>query len=196
MRRVVFLLMLVGSFLMAQGNQSSSKEGGVLPVTPVDKDEIIFDEMEKFFEYQMRQMKRMEEEMNKMFRAFEQNFNISSFKRAPILINSRGIMSSGIVDKKDHYEIFIRVMDVNNSKISVNTQDNILTIKVSQESKKEQNKGKYGKIISFSAQNFVQSFTLPPDANPKEIDIKKAKDGVIVIIKKKNGLEKHLLNKN
>ena len=144
-----------------------------------------FAEMEKVFRMQMQQMRMMQEQMDRLFQNFEQNFQGPALIKTPILVHSSGVLSSGFQDKGDHYELAIRVNDLKNSKVNISTENNMLTIEVTANKKIEKQQGNYGKIISYTNSSSVQSFTLPSDADPATIQAKQKDNTITVTIRKK-----------
>jgi len=135
-----------------------------------------FEEIDRLFEMQMRQMEQIQKQMEAMFKAFEHtNTNIS----LPAITNSGGIISSGLQDKKDYYEIVLNNAVADNAKINVEAKDGILTISVNAQKEIEQNTTN-GIVKSFSTTSFMQSFTLPTDANSEDITYE-VKDGKIIV---------------
>ena len=134
-----------------------------------------FTQIDKMFEMQLKQMELMQKQMDEMFKAFEK----SSFKATPMMISSSSILSSGLQDKGDHYEVVINV-GKGDVKADVKTKDGVLTIKVEQKEEKKENNGSFGVIQSFSSSTFMQSFTLPKDADSNKIDYD-IKDGKMVV---------------
>jgi len=134
-----------------------------------------FTQIDKMFEMQLKQMELMQKQMDEMFKAFEK----SSFKATPMMISSSSILSSGLQDKGDHYEVVINV-GKGDVKADVKAKDGVLTIKVEQKEEKKENNGSFGVIQSFSSSTFMQSFTLPKDADSNKIDYD-IKDGKMVV---------------
>ncbi|WP_456458996.1 Hsp20 family protein [Nitratifractor sp.] len=144
-----------------------------------------FADMERIFQMQMQQMRAMQQQMDQLFQNFEKNFQTPSIMKMPILVHSSGILSSGFQDKGDHYELSIKVNDLKNSKVKISTENNMLTIEISENKKIEKQQGKYGKIISYSNSSSVQSFTLPPDADPTTVKAEQKGDTIVVTVAKK-----------
>lgn len=134
-----------------------------------------FTQMDKMFEMQMKQMELMQKQMDAMFKAFEKG----SFKSTPMVIRSSSILSSGLQDKGDHYEVLINV-GKGNIKADVKAKDGMLTIKVDQKEEKKESNSSFGVVKSFSSSSFMQSFSLPNDADSNKIDYD-IKDGKMVI---------------
>ncbi len=145
-----------------------------------------FAQMDKIFQMQMRQMKMMREQMDKLFNNFEQNFKVSTLKSMPIMVNSSGVLTSGFKDKGDHYELKIKVNNLKNSKINITSKDGMLTVEVTEKRKVEKTTGNYGKIISYTNTSSVQSFTLPDDADVANIKANQKGNEIIVTIPKKS----------
>ncbi|NPA27910.1 MAG: Hsp20/alpha crystallin family protein [Epsilonproteobacteria bacterium] len=82
-------------------------------------------------------------------------------------------------DKKDYYEIVLNNAVADNAKINVEAKDGILTISVNAQKEIEQNTTN-GIVKSFSTSSFMQSFTLPADANSEDITYE-VKDGKIIV---------------
>ncbi len=139
-----------------------------------------FADMDRIFQMQLKQMQMMQQQMDRMFRNFEQNLNAPVAGKMPILVHSSGVLSSGFVDKGDKYELQIKVNDLKNSKVKITTDNGMLTVEVTENKKIEKSHGNYGKIISYTNSNSVQSFTLPPDADPASIKAEQ-KDNVITV---------------
>ncbi len=145
-----------------------------------------FAQMERIFQMQMRQMEMMRRQMDAMFRNFEQSFQTPAITKMPILVHSSGVLSSGIQDKQDHYELQIKVGDLKNSKVKITTQNGMLTVEVSEQKKLEKTTGNYGKIISYTNSSSVQSFTLPSDADSAGIKATQKGNILIITIPKKS----------
>ena len=144
-----------------------------------------FAEMGKIFQMQMQQMRAMQQQMDQLFQNFEKNFQTPSIVKMPILVHSSGILSSGFQDKGDHYELSIKVNDLKNSKVKISTENNMLTVEITENKKIEKQQGKYGKIISYSNSSSVQSFTLPPDADPATVKAQQKGDTITITVAKK-----------
>ncbi len=141
-----------------------------------------FEQMDKIFQMQMKQMEQMQKQMDSMFKMFEQNsFNNS---KMPVIFSGGGMMSSGIVDKKDHYEVALKIGKGKNTKVDVKAKDGILTISVEQSKEVDKNSGQYGTVKSFSRSSYMQSFTLPKDADGAKADYELKDDKIIVKIPK------------
>ena len=132
-----------------------------------------FEDLDKIFELQKKQIEIMQEEMNKIFDRFKN----SSFPT--ISFNTNSIINYGLQDKKDHYEIVINTSKDTNTNLNIQTKDNLLTIKVEQskEIKKDNNQSK---IESISRSSYMQTLTLPNDADTTKIKSQN-KDGKIII---------------
>jgi len=160
---------------------AASMMGGTAKNTNSDP----FAEMERIFQTQMMQMQQMQRQMDQLFRNFEQNFQGPSIMKTRILIHSSGVLSSGFQDKGDHYELAIKVNDLKNSKVNITTENNMITIEITAHKKVEKQQGNYGKIISYTNSSSVQSFTLPPDADPATIQADQKDNTITISIKKK-----------
>ncbi len=172
---------LIGSIVctaLAVGSTGLSNMAGGVSQDP-------FSSIDKIFEMQMRQMHEMRRQMDRLFQNFENNFRSSQIARTPILVHSSGIMSSGFVDKKDHYELEIKVDDLKNSKINITTENGMITIEISKNKKIEKTTGNYGKIISYTNSSSTQSFTLPADADPATVKAEEKDDAILLKIEKK-----------
>jgi HSP20 family molecular chaperone IbpA len=143
--------------------------------------------MDRIFQMQMQQMEMMRKQMDALFRNFEQNFQTPSLAKMPILVHSTGVLSSGFQDKGDHYELAIKVGDLKNSKINITTENNMLTVEVTENKKIEKQQGNYGKIISYTNSSSVQSFTLPPDADAAGIKAEQKDNTILITVPKKKG---------
>jgi HSP20 family protein len=144
-----------------------------------------FAQMDRIFQMQMRQMEMMRKQMDAMFRNFEQSFQTPAIAKMPILVHSSGVLSSGIQDKGDHYELRIKVGDLKNSKVKITTDNGMLTVEVTENKKVEKTAGKYGKIISYANSSSVQSFTLPDDADTAKIKAEQKDNTIVITIPKK-----------
>jgi HSP20 family molecular chaperone IbpA len=145
-----------------------------------------FAQMDRIFEMQMQQMRQMQKQMDALFSNFEKNFQNASLMNTPILVHSSGVLSSGFIDKGDHYRLDIKVNDLSNSKVDITSENGMLTIAVSSNAKEEKTKGNYGKIISYTNSRSVQSFTLPPDADPATIKAEQKENTITITLKKKS----------
>jgi HSP20 family molecular chaperone IbpA len=174
--KIALALLASGAFLSAN-TQSLPSQGGT---------DDPFAQMDRIFQMQMKQMQMMRKQMDQLFSNFEQNFKISTFKTMPIMVNSSGIFASGFQDKKDHYELKIKVNNLKDSKIDITTKDGMLTVKVSENRKVEKTNGTYGKIISYTNSSSIQSFTLPGDALPQKIEAKQKGNEITIIVPKKS----------
>jgi len=159
MKKIVLSTLATISLLLAQNNVAEDP----------------FTQMDKMFEMQMKQMELMQKQMDAMFKAFEKG----SFKSTPMVIRSSSILSSGLQDKGDHYEVLINV-GKGNIKADVKAKDGMLTIKVDQKEEKKESNSSFGVVKSFSSSSFMQSFSLPNDADSNKIDYD-IKDGKMVI---------------
>jgi len=136
-----------------------------------------FEQMEKIFQMQLRQMEQMQKQMDAMFKAFEtQSAPMASL---PNITSSGGIISSGIVDKGDHYEVTLKANKDSKLNINVEAKNGMLSIQVKEEKEINQ-KTPFGVVKSFSTSSYMQSFTLPKDADEQNIKYE-AKDGKIVV---------------
>ena len=143
-----------------------------------------FEQMDKVFQMQMQQMEQMQKQMDSMFKVFEQSSSNGS--NMPVIFNGGGMMSSGIVDKKDHYEVALKIGKGKNTKVDVKAKDGILTVSVEQSKEVDKNSGQYGTVKSFSRSSYMQSFTLPKDADGAKADYELKDDKIIVKIPKIN----------
>jgi len=143
-----------------------------------------FEQMDKVFQMQMKQMEQMQKQMDSTFKVFEQS-NLNAPK-IPVIYSGGGMMSSGIVDKKDHYEVALKIGKGKNTKVDVNAKNGFLTISVEQSKEVNKNSGQYGNVKSFSKSSYMQSFTLPKDADGSKADYELKDDKIIVKIPKIN----------
>ncbi|WP_456393984.1 Hsp20 family protein [Nitratifractor sp.] len=150
---------------------------------PVDP----FAQMDRIFKMQMQQMEIMRRQMDQLFQNFERNFQSPSIMKMPILVHSSGVLSTGLRDKGDHYELAIKVGDLKNSKVDISTDNGMLTVKVTEKKKVEKQQGNYGKIISYTNSSSVQSFTLPSDADAVNITAEQKDNTILITIPKKKG---------
>ncbi len=134
-----------------------------------------FSQIDKIFQMQMKQMELMQKQMDEVFKSLDKS-------NMPTMISSSSIISSGVQDKGDYYEVDVNV-GKGNVKANVEAKDGILTIKV-EEKKSLENNSSYGVVKSFSSSSFMQSFTLPKDADSKSIDYN-IKDGKLIVKIKK-----------
>ena len=141
-----------------------------------------FTQMDKLFEMQMRQMQQMQKQMDEMFKVFEK----SNFKtpQMPVIFSSGGMMSSGLKDKGDHYELDIKIAKAAKTNLDVKTKDGVLTVKVTQSSVVDKNSTNQ-LFKSESMSTYLQSFTLPKDADADKITQKQEDDKIIITIPKK-----------
>lgn len=144
-----------------------------------------FNSMDKIFQMQMKQMESMRKQMDAMFNNFEQNYKSSSLSKTPIMIHSSGVLSSGLVDKGNHYELQVKVNNLKNSKIKITTDNGMLTVKVTENKKEEKTNGHYGKIISYANNSSVESFTLPDNADASKIKAIQKDNTILITIPKK-----------
>ncbi len=140
-----------------------------------------FEQMDKMFKMQMQEMEQMQKQMNSMFKAMESQTNTL---KMPVIMSSGGLMSSGLQDKGDHYEIVLKKGDSVKSKINVEAKNGILTIKV-EETKAVDKNTTYGVVKSYSNNSYMQSFTLPKDADENKISYDTKDNKIIVKIGKK-----------
>jgi len=145
-----------------------------------------FAQMDEIFRVQLMHMQQMQKQLDKLFSNYEKSFQGRSLIATPVIMHSGGILSSGFQDKKDHYELVLKIDDLKDSKINITTQDNILTIEVSTQKKVEKKEGNYGKVISYTNSSASQSFTLPPDADASTIEAKQKGNTIIITIKKRS----------
>jgi len=141
-----------------------------------------FEQMDKIFQMQMRQMQQMQRQMDEMFKVMETNMPTSP--NMPVITNSGGIMSSGIQDKNDHYEVVLKSSGDGKMDVNVEAKDNLLTISV-KETKNIDKNSSFGVIKSFSTSSYMQTFTLPTDADSEKIDYEMKDNKLIVKIPKK-----------
>jgi len=134
-----------------------------------------FSQIDKMFEMQLKQMELMQKQMDQMFKALESN----TFKATPMMLRGNSILSSGLQDKGDYYQVEINV-GKGDVKADVKAKDGILTIKVEQKEEKKENNSSFGIVQSFSSSTFMQSFTLPKDADSNKIDYA-IKDGKMIV---------------
>ncbi len=146
-----------------------------------------FAQMDRIFKMQMQQMEMMRRQMDQLFQNFERNFQSPSIMKMPILVHSSGVLSTGLRDKGDHYELAIKVGDLKNSKVDISTDNGMLTVKVTENKKVEKQQGNYGKIISYTNSSSVQSFTLPSDADAVNITAEQKDNTILITIPKKKG---------
>ena len=137
-----------------------------------------FAQMDKLFQMQMKQMEQMQKQMDEMFKVFEQS-NMGSSKM-PVIFNSGGMMSSGIKDKGDYYEVALNVGKASKTNVDVKAQNGMLSIKVEQTKEQESKNGNYGVIKSHYVSSYMQAFTLPKDADASKIS-HEVKDGKIIV---------------
>jgi len=141
-----------------------------------------FTQMDNFFQMQIEQMKHMQKQMDDMFKLFEQS-NIGSVKM-PVVFNSNAILSSGIKDKGDYYEVILNVGKASTANIDIKTQNNMLSINVEQTKEQKSKNGNYGVTKSHYVSSYMQSFTLPQDADTSKISHKLKDEKIIVKIPK------------
>jgi len=141
-----------------------------------------FTQMDKIFQMQMKQMQEMQKQMDEMFKAFEKSSFGSS--KMPIIYSSGGMMSSGLQDKGDHYELTIKISKAAKTDLDVKTDNGVLSIKVTQSSEVDK-KDKNQMFKSHSVSSYIQSFTLPKDADANKVSHKMEDDKIIITIPKK-----------
>ena len=141
-----------------------------------------FEQMDKIFQMQMKQMEMMQKQMDAMFKAIQEQSK-SAFNM-PVIVSSGGMMSSGLVDKGDHYEVVVQKSDNTNAKINVEAKNGMLTIKVQEEKSVDKNSSS-GYIKSFSSSSYIQSFTLPKDANASSVNYDTKGNKIVIKIAKK-----------
>jgi HSP20 family molecular chaperone IbpA len=141
-----------------------------------------FEQMDKIFQMQMKQMQQMQKQMDEMFKVMESSMPVSS--NMPVITNSGGIMSSGVQDKGDYYEVVLKSGDNAKMDVNVKAKDNLLTISVKQTKAIDKNSS-YGVVKSFSSSSYMQTFTLPKDADAEKIDYEMKENKLIVKIPKK-----------
>jgi HSP20 family molecular chaperone IbpA len=141
-----------------------------------------FEQMDKIFQMQMKQMQQMQKQMDEMFKVMQKSMPATT--NMPMITNSGGIMSSGIKDKGDYYEVVLKSGDKGKVDVNVKAKDNMLTITI-KESKNIDKNSSYGVIKSFSSSSYMQSFTLPKDADVEKIDYKMKDNKLTVKIPKK-----------
>jgi len=168
MKKVLFMLFAFYSLTFAQNNQT-------IPSDP-------FEQMDKIFQMQMKQMQQMQKEMDKMFSTMQQ----SSFgsKSMPVIINRSSIVSSGIEDKGEYYQVVINRSGNGDIKLDVKAKGNILNISVKETQKIDKNSS-FGVVKSFSSSSYTQSYTLPKDADANKIDYDMKENKIVVKISKK-----------
>ena len=135
-----------------------------------------FAQIDRIFQMQMKQMELMQKQMDAMFKEIDR---MSAKGNMPIMISSSSLLSSGLKDKGDYYEVDINV-GKGDVKADVNAKDGMLTIKVEQKQEKKETNSSFGIVQSFSSSTFMQSFTLPKDADSNKIDYD-IKDGKLVV---------------
>ncbi len=165
MKKVALVLSLIG-LLNAQNNSMVSNDP--------------FEEMDKIFELQMKQMELMQKQMDRIFKQMQ-----TSTKSFPMVtFSSNSLINSGLQDKGDHYEIVINTSKDSNTKLNIQTKDNLLTINIEQskEIKKDSNNTK---IESISKSSYMQTLTLPNDADSKHIKSENRDGKIIITIPKK-----------
>ena len=176
--KIAATLIAGGAFALASASMTPAQSA---PTTVSDP----FADMDRIFQMQMQQMEMMRRQMDRLFKNFEQNFQTPNLMKMPILVHSSGVLSSGFQDKGDHYELAIKVGDLKNSKINITTENNMLTVEVTENKKVEKQQGNYGKIISYTNSSSVQSFTLPPDADAANIKAEQKGNTILITVPKK-----------
>ncbi len=162
MKKLLFSLATLSSLALASANTTA-------PLDP-------FEQMDRIFQMQMKQMELMQKQMDAMFKAMDKG---SMHMIVPTVSSGGGVISSGIVDKGDYYEVTLKANKDAKLNIKVEAKNGMLTIRVDE--KKEINKKTpYGEVKSYSTSSYMQSFTLPKDADEKNIKYE-AKDGKIVV---------------
>jgi len=141
-----------------------------------------FTQMDNFFQMQIEQMRQMQKQMDEMFKIFEQS-NIGSSKM-PVVFNSNAILSSGIKDKGDYYEVILNVGKASTTNVDIKAQNNMLSINVEQTKEQKSKNGNYGVTKSHYVSSYMQSFTLPQDADTSKISHKLKDEKIIVKIPK------------
>jgi HSP20 family molecular chaperone IbpA len=175
--KIAAIFLAGGAFALASVSMTPTQS------TPADP----FAEMDRIFRMQMQQMEMMRRQMDRLFQNFEQNFQTPSLMKTPILVHSSGVLSSGFQDRGDHYELAIKVGDLKNSNINITSENNMLTVEVTENKKVEKQQGNYGKIISYTNSSSVQSFTLPPDADASGIKAEQKGNTILITVPKKKG---------
>ncbi len=181
MKKIAISLFAVLTLAVAANNTTASNTTIAPKVTPATNVATSmpndpFEQIDRLFQMQLKQMEQMQKQMDAMFRAFEsQNMKMA----LPAITSSGGVISSGIVDKGDYYEVTLNANKDSKLNIKVEAKNGMLSIRVDE--KKEINKKTpFGVVKSFSTSTYMQSFTLPPDADEKNIKYE-AKDGKIVV---------------
>ncbi len=182
MKKIILSTIVVMSLLNAN-NITKEETNKTITTSQIQNSNISdpFEQMEKIFQMQLKQMEQMQKQMDNMFKVFEsQNMKIS----LPSITASGGIISSGIVDKGNYYEIILNTNKDSKLNIKVEAKNGILTIKVD-EQKELNKKTSFGVVKSFSTSSYMQSFTLPKDADEKNIKYETKDNKIIVHIPKK-----------
>ena len=141
-----------------------------------------FTQMDKLFQIQIKQMEQMQKQMDDMFRVFGQS-NIGSSKM-PVMFNSGAMLSSGIKDKGDYYEVLLSISKAYKTNVDIKAQNGILSIEVEQSKEQKNKDGNYGVTKSYYASSYMQSFTLPQDADTGKMSHKIKDERIIVKIPK------------
>jgi len=134
-----------------------------------------FEQIDKIFQMQIKQMQQMQKQMDEIFKTFEKNNNFNMH----VISNSNSIVSSPLIDKKDYYEFVINTNNSGKTELKVDTKDGMLNVFIKQMENIEKNTTN-GIVKSYSTNSYMQSFTLPKDADSKNIKYEN-KDGKIVI---------------
>ena len=117
--KIVAAFLAGGTLAMASAAMTPTQNA---PVDP-------FAQMDRIFKMQMQKMEMMRRQMDQLFQNFERNFQSPSIMKMPILVHSSGVLSTGLRDKGDHYELAIKVGDLKNSKVDISTDNGMLTVK-------------------------------------------------------------------
>jgi len=147
----------------------------VLAQNPIVSPDDTFSQIDRLFQMQLKQMEEIQKKVESMFKEFDEKYIKKSM---PVIMSSGGMISSGVQDKGDHYEVVVNV-GPGNVKADVTAKDNLLTINIEKKIEKETN-STFGVVKSFSTSTFMQTFTLPSDANSKDIDYT-IKDGKMIV---------------
>jgi len=182
MKKLILSIVAFGAVLSAANNATvapTSTPATATTPTPVVQDP--FEQMDKIFQMQMKQMQQMERQMDEMFKIMSSGMHST---KMPIISNSGGIISSGIKDKGDYYEVVLKSSGDGKMDVNVEAKDNLLTISV-KETKNIDKNSSFGVIKSFSTSSYMQTFTLPTDADSEKIDYEMKDNKLIVKIPKK-----------
>jgi len=135
-----------------------------------------------------KEFQKLQQDMNKIFENFhKQFFSDMSVPQIPTNIMDSGFSISvrtDVVDKGDHYELTIKISKAAKTDLDVKTDNGVLSIKVTQSSEVDK-KDKNQMFKSHSVSSYIQSFTLPKDADANKISHKMEDDKIIVTIPKK-----------